>query len=379
MTQVGPDGLRRALQGRHPAHGLLAGRAVPVLRAPGRQPRYGAHWVDTALQSLFANPDVWEHTVFLLMYDENDGYFDQSAAVPARRAPPEEFVDGQADRAGQPGAAAGRLAVVARRLGQLPGLRPHLGAALPGARHRCARAQHQSAWRRTVCGDLTSCFDFAQPDYSIPGLPGHDALMAQADAGSCDCPRSRCPPRAASDAGAGAGGPPAPALPTGPWADVVVDRATGGVTCADDQRGERRLPLHGVAQHALPFTGTPFPVRRGAGAYVWDAVRTDGRYDFTVYGADGFLRHFAGVLPKTDDGRYPTSVRCCTAADRGRVGRAGTGQPRCDEADLHDRAAGIRRGIARLRGRPERAGERPLAHGRRAATMSPSQPTTARH
>ncbi|MGW1659023.1 alkaline phosphatase family protein, partial [Streptomyces atratus] len=28
------------------------------------------------VQSLFANPEVWRHTVFLMMYDENDGYFD---------------------------------------------------------------------------------------------------------------------------------------------------------------------------------------------------------------------------------------------------------------------------------------------------------------
>src|ERR1039457_5581666 len=29
-----------------------------------------------------------------------------------------------------------------------------------------------SAWRRQICGDLTSAFDFANPDYSFPNLPG---------------------------------------------------------------------------------------------------------------------------------------------------------------------------------------------------------------
>ncbi len=41
---------------------------------------------------------------------------------------------------------------------------------------------------------------------------------------------------------------------------------------------------------ALPFAGTPFTVApRSSRTYVWDAAATDGRYDFTVHGADGFV------------------------------------------------------------------------------------------
>lgn len=42
---------------------------------PG-SPWYGAWYVSEALDILTANPEVWKKTIFVLTYDENDGYFD---------------------------------------------------------------------------------------------------------------------------------------------------------------------------------------------------------------------------------------------------------------------------------------------------------------
>jgi len=39
-------------------------------------PWYGAWYVSETLDILTANPDVWKKTIFVLTYDENDGYFD---------------------------------------------------------------------------------------------------------------------------------------------------------------------------------------------------------------------------------------------------------------------------------------------------------------
>jgi len=39
-------------------------------------PWYGAWYVSEALDILTRNPDVWKKTIFILTYDENDGYFD---------------------------------------------------------------------------------------------------------------------------------------------------------------------------------------------------------------------------------------------------------------------------------------------------------------
>ncbi|MFD1770591.1 phosphocholine-specific phospholipase C [Sphingobacterium suaedae] len=39
-------------------------------------PMYGAWYVSEILQILTENPDIWKKTIFILNYDENDGYFD---------------------------------------------------------------------------------------------------------------------------------------------------------------------------------------------------------------------------------------------------------------------------------------------------------------
>src|SRR6202042_1461653 len=48
-------------------------------------PWYGAWYVSEVLDILTKNPNVWKKTVFILCYDENDGYFDH---VPPFVAPP---------------------------------------------------------------------------------------------------------------------------------------------------------------------------------------------------------------------------------------------------------------------------------------------------
>jgi phospholipase C len=39
-------------------------------------PAAGADYVASKVNAIAANPDVWAKTVFILIYDENDGYFD---------------------------------------------------------------------------------------------------------------------------------------------------------------------------------------------------------------------------------------------------------------------------------------------------------------
>lgn len=58
---------------------------------------------------------------------------------------------------------------------------------------------------------------------------------------------------------------------------------------------------------AKPFAGTPFTVAPGATAeYRWQLAATSGRYDFAVYGPDGFVARFAGT--KDDDLRVIASL-----------------------------------------------------------------------
>ncbi|SDL80425.1 phosphocholine-specific phospholipase C [Nonomuraea jiangxiensis] len=282
---------------------------------PDASPDYGAHWVNTALQSLFANPDVWRHTVFLVMYDENDGYFDHVIPPMPEPGTPEEFVGDKPiglgsrvplfvispfSRGGWVNSQVFDHTSVLRFLEQVTGVQePNI-----------------SAWRRAVCGDLTSCFDFGKPDYSIPGLPDTVELMARADANHSlppvQVPRSGEQQMPVPEQG----DRPHRPLPYRPWADVTVDRATGEVTCTFTNDGPVAFHFTMLPNIVLPATGTPFTVApRSSRTYVWDAAATDGRYDFSVYGADGFVRRFAGTVVR--DGQDDVAVPSVRAKLRG--------------------------------------------------------------
>ncbi|MFE9119569.1 phosphocholine-specific phospholipase C [Streptomyces sp. NPDC007172] len=284
---------------------------------PSAGPDYGAHWVDQALQSLFSNPEVWKHTVFLVMYDENDGYFDHVLPPFPEPGTADEF-------------AAGRPIGLGNRV--------PLWAISPWSRGGYVNSQvfdHTSVlrflelvtgvqepnisdWRRSVCGDLTSCFDFTKPDYSIPKLPDTVALMAKADAGNA-LPAVKLPANGAQSMPTQEPGTrPHRQLPYRPWADVTVDRTTGRVTCTLANHGSATFHFTVLPNTLKPFAGTPFTVAPGtAKSYVWETAETDGRYDFTVHGADGFLRRFSGTVTRaTPPG--PAPVPSVTATPRGR-------------------------------------------------------------
>ena len=267
---------------------------------PNAGPAYGAHWVNTALQSLMSNPDIWKHTVFLVMYDENDGYFDHMVPPTPEAGTPEEFTQGRAIGLGNrvplwvasPWTRGGYVnSQVFDHTSVLRFLEVVTGVTEPNI----------SPWRRQICGDLTSCFDFTTPDYSIPQLPDTTALMAKADAGT-KLPGVVLPATGTQSMPVPEPGTrPRRRLPYRPWADATVDRATGLVTCTMTNSGSVAFPYTVYPNITFAFAGTPFTVAPGATrGYVWDSATTDGRYDFTVHGPDGFVRRFAGTVIRDD-------------------------------------------------------------------------------
>ncbi|MER8185259.1 phospholipase domain-containing protein, partial [Kitasatospora sp. NPDC094015] len=169
-----------------------------------------------------------------------------------------------------------------------------------------------STWRRQICGDLTSCFDFTKPDYTIPTLPDTTALMAKADANT-NLPAVKLPTTGTQALPPQEQGErPHRRLPYRPWADLTVDRSTGTVTCTMTNSGTVAFPYTVYPNIVYAFAGTPFTVAPGATkTYTWDAATTDGRYDFTVHGPDGFVRRFAGTVTRT--GQDDTPVPSVTA------------------------------------------------------------------
>lgn len=166
-------------------------------------PWYGAWYLAEVMDILTSNPDVWRKTIFILCYDENDGYFDH---VPPFVPPPpgsEEGgkVSGGIDPALEYVSAAQEEEYKKRRpnaetrTGPMGlGYRVPLVIASPWSRggkvcsqvfdhtsilqflevflsHRTGRPVRESnitAWRRAVCGDLTAAFQPADAGRSVP-------------------------------------------------------------------------------------------------------------------------------------------------------------------------------------------------------------------
>nr|WP_229881794.1 alkaline phosphatase family protein [Streptomyces alanosinicus] len=188
------------------------------------------------------------------MYDENDGYFDHVIPPFPEPGTKDEFANGKPIGLGS------RVPLWVVSLWSRGGwvnsqVFDHTSVLRFLERVTGVQEPNISDWRRTVSGDLTSCFDFSKPDYSIPGLPDTVALMAKADAGD-SLPAVKIPDQQSMPAQE-KGSRPHRALPYRPWADVRVERATGKVTCTLTHDGS-------VGYHftVLPNIAQPSPARR---------------------------------------------------------------------------------------------------------------------
>lgn len=267
---------------------------------PAASPDYGGHYVNQVVQAVLANPTLWSQTAILLNYDENDGYFDHVPPPLPEPGTPDEFVGGLPiglgtrvpmtivspwTRGGWVNSQVFDHTSVIRFLEQVTGVR-HDGV---------------SAWRRTVAGDLTSAFDFARPDFSIPSskvvpnLAGTHALTLAADADNLK-PPVPLPAPGAQALPAQTGSARHRALPYRQIANATAHIASGDLTVALVNKGSVGVNYLVYPNKALPFAATPYTVAAGGQAtHTWPGGTTPDRtYDLSVYGPDRFLRRFAG-------------------------------------------------------------------------------------
>lgn len=167
-------------------------------------PLQGGDFTARVLEALTANPDVWARTVLLVNFDENDGLFDHvPPPAPPTRASGRTFgaTSIPADDEYHVHSQAAEDAIY---LGRPYGLGPRvpLYVISPWSKGGHVASEvfdhtsilrflearfgvHEpniSAWRRAVCGDLTSCFDFGAPDTVdfMMALPPTAALSERA-------------------------------------------------------------------------------------------------------------------------------------------------------------------------------------------------------
>jgi phospholipase C len=150
---------------------------------PDYMPAAGADFVASKVNAIAANPAVWEKTVFVLVYDENDGLFDHVAPKTAPKGTAGEFitVDGVSNPIGlgfrvpcilvSPWTVGGYVChdtfdhtSVIRLLEQVTGVvNPNI-----------------SAWRRKTVGDFTSALGTV-PSRRFPRLPSTTAQLELAE------------------------------------------------------------------------------------------------------------------------------------------------------------------------------------------------------
>lgn len=293
-------------------------------------PASGADYTARVLDALTANPEVWGKTVLLLNFDENDGFFDHLPPP----APP-SYLSYDADPAKATLAGASTVATTGEYHHVLNGAdartlhRPYgLGPRVPmyvispwtkGGWVNSQVADHSSVlrliearfgvaeplispWRRAVCGDLLSCFDFANPDDNgfMQLLPATAARRALALA----LPGTKAPAAPATLAAPvqAAGVRPARALPYDLQVQATV-AANGPVTLRFDNNGEAGAVFHVYDRLALDQVPRRYTVE--AGKQLGGSWASSGAYDLWVLGPNGFHRHVAGDVRRTSGQAAP--------------------------------------------------------------------------
>ena len=285
--------------------------AADLSEHPSAEPAKGEHVCAGLIEALVDHPEVFAKTVFIVNYDEAGGFYDHMPPpMPPLR--PEEghstvSTAGEAKDYGD--------AKVAN-----PGVHPlGLGVRVPAivvspwsrGGYVCSevfdhtstlrflekrfgvREDNISDWRRAVCGDLTSAFDFAEPnrDWASLALPATADYMARVRrskaAPSLRIPEVQSP--AAQD------GPSRPARPV-PYAlgaDVRVEGGAVWIDLANAGTAGAVFQVFDNTDRAGPWRFTLGPKARYAAGH-WNEAMGRGVYDLTVTGPNGFHRRFAG-------------------------------------------------------------------------------------
>ncbi|MGH8291392.1 MAG: phosphocholine-specific phospholipase C [Steroidobacteraceae bacterium] len=313
MRPAGVDELRTdVLSGRLPQVSWIVTPAA-FSEHPSYPPAYGAIYIARVLNALTADRQTWNKTVLFLNYDENDGLFDH--VVPPQ--PPTPVLPGISTVSTE-GEIHDTVNPNYPRLytpDQLPyGLGPRVPMLVvsPWSKggYVCSevfdhtsvirfletrfgvREPNISAWRRAVCGDLTSAFDFGAYQSRATVLPSTadywDLSYQESKLSAATVPQHQPVELAAQEPGRRRARP----LPYALELNLVTapdsvhlhfeNRSTVGVCCTAFWDGSDGLPR----RYTL-----------GAGHRLRDFVplRNGQRLAMSVYGPNGFVRRIGGA------------------------------------------------------------------------------------
>lgn len=309
------DKLREdVLAGRLPQVSWIVSPAVDSEHPIPSSPAQGADYTARVIDALTADPKVWARTALLVMFDENDGFYDHvpPPAPPSRDAAGKPLGGSSVDLAGEHHLVRNPTERKAERddlMGRPYGLGPRvpLYVISPWSRGGWVDSQvfdhtsvirflearfgvmepNISPWRRAVCGDLTSCFDFKTPnDRPFPALPPTAEPAKRANA----LGRTRPPtPDAIVAPEQAKGTRPSRALPYGLAVDGRIRE--GAMTLTFSNAGKAAAVLH--VYDRLRLDAVPRRYTVGPGKRLEDAWPA-GAHDLWVLGPNGFHRRLAG-------------------------------------------------------------------------------------
>ncbi|VWC83741.1 phospholipase C [Burkholderia lata] len=304
-------------------------------------PGQGAYYLQRLLDTLTANPDVWSKTVLIVNYDENDGFFDH---MPPPNAPSRNADGTYAGKSTvttqyeyftvpNPPGDSSPLAPDGRPYG--PGPRVPMFVVSPWSTGGWVNSEvfdhtsvlrfieqrfgvqepNISPWRRAVCGDLTSAFNFKNPNgnpttsFPAPTKAAADAQHVQQSLqGAVPVPSVGSQQMPTQPAGTR----PSRALPYELHTSASADVSGGLVWLTFSNTGTAGAVFHVYDKLHLDRAPRRYTVEAGKQlSDSWRAVADDaGNYDLWVLGPNGFLREFQGNVAKAASGPVP-EIRVC--------------------------------------------------------------------
>lgn len=286
---------------------------------------FGAWYVSEVLNILTKDPEVWKKTVFILCYDENDGLFDHVPpfVAPHPGRPETGKVSAGIDTTIEVSDAYGRDHSIGL------GYRCPFVIASPWTRGGCVNSQvsdhtsvlmfmekwlagkgkpvpepNISAWRRTVCGDLTSAFrPYNGEVYALPQYLERDAYIERIHKASyMEPPQSgmRITPGTEPDFSVAnfqeRGTRPSCALPY--ELEASIEAVQGGVRirleAGNTRNGQKAAGgafnayVYGAEMICRSYAVTP-------GDAIEDILPTEQSYSVRIDGPNGFMRGLSGV------------------------------------------------------------------------------------
>ncbi|ALX16628.1 phospholipase C, phosphocholine-specific [Burkholderia cepacia JBK9] len=304
-------------------------------------PGQGAYYLQRLLDTLTANPDVWSKTVLFVNYDENDGFFDHMPPPNPPSRNPDGTYAGKSTVTTQyeyftlpnPPGDSSPLAPDGRPYG--PGPRVPMFVVSPWSTGGWVNSEvfdhtsvlrfleqrfgvqepNISPWRRAVCGDMTSAFNFKNPNGNpTTSLPAptkaaadaqhvQQALMGAVPVPSVALQQMPVQPQ---------GTRPSRALPYELHTSASADVSGGLLWLTFSNTGTVGAVFHVYDKLHLDRAPRRFTVEAGKQlSDAWRVVADDaGNYDLWVLGPNGFLREFQGNVAKAASGPVP-EIRVC--------------------------------------------------------------------